>query len=66
MEGKVEHGGDRQQPDKSRTCDDEWDVITATFDGGVLWKRYGEGKIVITRKGETPQEALARYESGAT
>jgi hypothetical protein len=41
---------------------DEWDVITATMDGGVVWRRYGDGKIVTTRDGETPQEALTRRE----
>ena len=41
----------------------DWDVITATMDGSVVWRRYGDGLIVTTRDRETPQEALARHES---
>jgi hypothetical protein len=66
MEGKVEHKGERtQQPDKKRTCDDDRDVITATTDGGVIWRRYRDRKIVVTRAGELPQETLARDEGSA-
>jgi hypothetical protein len=28
---------------------DEWDVLTATVDGGVVWRRYGDRKIEIFR-----------------
>lgn len=41
---------------------DHWDVITVTLDSGVVWRRYGDGVIVTTRDGETPQEALSRRE----
>ncbi|MFZ0860124.1 MAG: hypothetical protein WB781_19020 [Candidatus Sulfotelmatobacter sp.] len=40
----------------------DWDVITATVDGGVVWRRYGDGLIVVTMGEETPEEALARSE----
>jgi len=39
----------------------EWDVVTPTF-GGVIWRRYGDRKIVVTYGDETPDEALARIE----
>lgn len=39
---------------------DDWDVITATMDGGVTWRRYSDGMIVVTRGAEQPQD-----ESGA-
>jgi hypothetical protein len=43
----------------------EWDVITATTttDGGVgvIWRRYGDGLLVVARKDETPEQALARH-----
>lgn len=58
---------DRQLPARVRKTDietrasgrlvprnDDWDVITATADGGVIWKRYSDGSIVVTRAGETP------------
>jgi hypothetical protein len=38
---------------------DDWDVITATMDGGVVWRRYGDGLIVVTRIGETPERNLS-------
>jgi hypothetical protein len=41
---------------------DDWDVVTATMDGGVVWRRYGDRKIVTTRAGETPLEALTGRE----
>ena len=34
-----------------------WDVITATVDGGVVWRRYGDGLIVVTMGEETPEGA---------
>jgi hypothetical protein len=40
----------------------EWDVITATMGGGVIWRQYGDCKIVVTYGDETPDEALARIE----
>jgi len=43
----------------------EWDVVTATTttDGGVgvIWRRYGDGLLVVARKDETPEQALARH-----
>lgn len=39
----------------------EWDVITATTDGGVIWRRYGDGLLVVARRGEMPDQALARH-----
>jgi hypothetical protein len=36
---------------------EDWDVITATADGGVIWKRYSDGALVVTRAGETPHAA---------
>ena len=40
---------------------EEWDVITATTDGGVIWRRYGDGLLVLARRDETPDQALARH-----
>jgi hypothetical protein len=40
----------------------EWDVIAEIIDGGAVWRRYGDGKIVTTAKGEMPDDALARSE----
>lgn len=31
---------------------DEWDAITATSDGRVVWRRYGDRKIIVTGRGE--------------
>lgn len=39
----------------------EWDVITATSDGAVIWRRYGDGLIVLARRDEMPDQALARH-----
>lgn len=39
---------------------DDFDVVTATFDGGVIWKRLRDGKIVVTTADQTPQEVLAK------
>jgi hypothetical protein len=50
-----------KQDDKSQSYHgDDWDVVTATVDGGLIWKRYRDGKIVVTRADENPQEVLAR------
>lgn len=37
--------------------------MTATTDGGVgvIWRRYSDGLLVVARKGETPEQALARH-----
>jgi hypothetical protein len=37
-------------------------VVTAA-NGGVLWRRYGDGLLVVARRDETPDQALQR-ESG--
>ncbi len=39
----------------------EWDVITGTSDGGVIWRRYGDGLLVVARRDEMPEQALARH-----
>ena len=39
----------------------EWDVLTATTDGDVVWQRYGDGMIVIAHRWEDPDDALARH-----
>lgn len=39
----------------------EWDVITGTKDGGVIWRRYGDGLLVLARRDEMPEQALARH-----
>jgi hypothetical protein len=39
----------------------EWDVITATNEGDLVWQRYGDGVIVVARPGEHPDDALARH-----
>jgi hypothetical protein len=36
----------------------EWDPITTTPSGFVIWKRCGDGKIVVTKPGQTPGQAL--------
>ena len=60
MKNKEERTGQAHE----RSPLDEWDVITATTDGGVVWRRYGDGKIVVGRIGEHPDQALARAERG--
>jgi hypothetical protein len=35
---------------------DAWDVVTATLDGGVIWRRYSDGLIVVTHADENPQD----------
>jgi hypothetical protein len=40
---------------------DDFDVVTATVAGGVVWKRYRDGKIIVTQPGKTPQEVADRY-----
>lgn len=45
---------------------DEWDPITMTDDGGVIWHNYANPRrIVVTYDNETPQQAAARYQSPA-
>lgn len=39
---------------------DEWDAITGTLDGRVVWRRYGDHKIVVAGRDETPNDALER------
>ncbi|MFZ0418413.1 MAG: hypothetical protein WAM04_09915 [Candidatus Sulfotelmatobacter sp.] len=39
----------------------EFDAITATADGRVVWRRYGDGLLFVARKDETPDQALARH-----
>ena len=46
-------------------CGDDWDVITATPDGGVIWRRYRDRKIVVTKPGEFPQDVAAKYDRSA-
>ena len=45
---------------------DEFDPITVAPDGSVIWRRYGDGKTVTARPGETPQQALEREEREGT
>lgn len=49
----------------TETRQHEWDAvtITATTDGGVgvIWRRYSDGLLVVARKGEAPEQALARH-----
>jgi len=49
--------------EKKKQCDPfkEWDVITGTTDGGVIWRRYADGLLVVARRGEMPEQALARH-----
>jgi hypothetical protein len=43
----------------------DWDAITATDNGGIVWKRYSDGEIVVTEAGQTPEQALkSRTEGG--
>ena len=40
---------------------DEWDTITATVDGRVIWKKLGRNhSIVVANRGENPDDALKR------
>jgi hypothetical protein len=39
----------------------EFDVLTATTDGGTVWIDYGSPRrIVVTRPGENPRDVVAR------
>jgi hypothetical protein len=38
---------------------DEWDVITGTLNGGVIWRRYSDGRIVVTYGDENPQDVVS-------
>lgn len=52
-------------PKSSEVTRHEWDAvtITVTTDGGcgVIWRRYSDGLLVVARKDETPDQALARH-----
>lgn len=39
----------------------DWDVVTTTTDGDVIWRRYGDGLIVLARRGENPNDAIERH-----
>ena len=43
---------------QNRRARHEWDPITTTPSGFVIWKRCGDGEIVVTRPGQTPEQAL--------
>ena len=43
---------------QNRRARHEWDPITTTPSGFVIWKRCGDGKIVVTKPGQTPGQAL--------
>jgi hypothetical protein len=45
---------------KQRHPRHEFDVVTVTHKGDVIWKRCGDGEIIIAAKGENPRVALAR------
>jgi hypothetical protein len=45
---------------KQRHLRHEFDTVTVTHKGDVVWKRYGDGKIIITEPHENPRAALAR------
>ena len=38
----------------------DWDVVGGTPGGFVIWRRYGDRKIVTAAKDESPRDALAR------
>jgi len=51
----------KQEEEKKKELDParEWDVITATADGGTIWKNYGTGlahRIVVTHGDENPND----------
>ena len=44
---------------------DEFDPITMTKDGNVVWKRYDGGNLIVTGTGQAPEQAPYRdAESG--
>ena len=43
-----------KQGGKMAKCE-EWDPITSTLDGRVIWRRYGDHKIVVAGRDETPE-----------
>jgi hypothetical protein len=46
---------------KQRHLRHEFDVITVTPDGSVVWRRYGgDRRIVVAGPNENPRTALAR------
>ena len=51
----------RTRTNKGGDIRNEWDIVTATVDGDVVWQRYGDGVIVIARRDEHPGDALARH-----
>jgi hypothetical protein len=56
--------GENRKPESDGN--DEWDPITGTIDGGVVWHNYGNPRrVVVTHGDETPQQALAKYLSRA-
>jgi hypothetical protein len=45
---------------KQRNPRHEFDVATVTHKGDVVWKRYGDGRIIIAGPHENPRDALSR------
>jgi len=45
---------------KQRHPRHEFDVVTASHKGDVIWKRYGDEKIIIAGPHESPRDALSR------
>jgi hypothetical protein len=43
----------------------EWDPVTTTTDGRVVWRRYADRKIVVANRSETPDDALKRQSAKA-
>lgn len=58
----MKEGERMRQEDKQPIGGEDWDVVTTTTDGGVIWRRYGDRKIVVTSADELPQDILARQE----
>jgi hypothetical protein len=55
----------KQEEGKKKEFDParEWDVITATTDGGTIWKNYASGsahRIVVTHGDENPNDVADR------
>ena len=49
-----------KKPKQPKRLRHEWDVITITHDGDVVWRRYGDRRIVTAGPTENPRAALAR------
>ncbi len=47
-----------------RRSQDEFDVITATADCQVVWRRYGDGLVVIAAPEENPQDIATEIADG--